>query len=149
MIEIVPCTPRHIIDLRKNLREKEKLEIKNFGLCARQALWNSFNESLNPKAVIADGKIAGVFGCCGTVIGQVGQPWMLATPVADNYPLQFALLYRQEVQKMLELYDVLENVVDASYKEAVKLLELIGFTVYDATPMGRNGALFRTFRMTA
>lgn len=149
MIEIVPSTPEHVIKLRKNLRESDAQEIRNFGGCIRKILWRTYNETLEPKTGLIDGDVAGMFGCCGTVIGEVGQPWMLATPLADKYPLQFALLYRQEVRKMLEIYPTLENIVDASYTKAIKLLEIIGFQVYDPEPVGPNKALFRKFRMSA
>lgn len=149
MITVVPCLPKHIIELRKNLREDDAREIRNFGLCIRRTLWRSFNETLEPKTVLVGDKVAGVFGCCGTVLGQVGQPWMLATPVADEYPLQFCLLYRQEVRKMLDNYPVLENIVDASYSKAIKLLEIIGFKVYNAKPIGPNKAMFRKFRLVS
>ena len=149
MITIVPSTPAHVIELRKNIRPEDAAEIKNFGTCLRRVLWKTFHETQSPKTVLVDGDVAGLFGCGGTVIGQTGKPWMLATHVADRFPLQFALLYRQEVWKMLDSYPVLENIVDATYHKAIKLLELIGFTVYDGEPVGPNGAMFRKFRMVA
>lgn len=148
MIDIVPATESHIIELRKNLRPEDEREIKNFGLCVRKILWTTFHETRHPMAVLVDGKIAGVFGCAGTIIGEIGRPWMLATPIADKYPLQFALLYRQEIKKMLKLYPVLENVVDATYHKAIKLMEIMGFEVYNAEPMGPRKAMFCRFRMT-
>ena len=148
-MQVIPCTERHITEIRRNLREGDKREILNYGLCIRDALWRSYNETLEPKAVIVEGQVAGVFGCCGTVLGYEGQPWLLTANIADKYPLQYALLFRHEVKKMLEHYDVLSNVVDATYEQAVKLLEMVGFKLYDAQPIGRNGALFRKFEMIA
>ena len=147
MIEIIQGTPSHVIELRKNLRELDAQEIRNFGACIRRVLWMTFNQTLVPKTVLVDGKVAGMFGCGGTVIGQVGKPWMLATPIADQYPLQFALLYRQEVRKMLEHYPILENLVDASYIQAIRLLKLMGFMVYDNEPI--HDGKFYKFRMVA
>ena len=71
----------------------------------------------------------------------------ITAKIAEKYPLQYALLFRAEVRKMLERYDVLENYVDASYDQAIKLLEMVGFSVYDPEPYGRNGASFRKFRL--
>lgn len=146
-MQIVRATEAHVIELRRNLREGDKREIWNYGLCVRTALWRSFNETLEPKAAIVEGQVAGIWGVCGTVLGYTGQPWLLTAKIAEKYPIQFALLYRQEVRKMLEIYDVLENVVDFSYKEAIKLLNLCGFTVHDPLPLGPNGELFSRFEM--
>jgi hypothetical protein len=73
----------------------------------------------------------------------------LTTPIVEQHPLAFVLYYRQEVRAMLKLFPVLENIVDADYTQAVKLMELVGFTVSDPQPMGKNGKMFRKFRKVA
>lgn len=148
-IEILPATQKDIIDLRKNLREGDRREVLNFGTCLRRILWDSFNYTPDPKSIFVEGKLAAVFGCGGTIIGEVGKPWLLTTPVSEKYPLLFVRTYRQQVMEMLENYPVLENMVDASYAKAIKLLEMVGFSVYDPEPFGAHGALFRKYRMTA
>jgi len=42
---------------------------------------------------------------------------------------------------------VLSNYVDASYRQACKLLEVIGFRLSDPVPIGPQRALFHEFRM--
>ena len=146
-IEVVPATAAHIVELRRNLRDGDKNEILRAGWCVRDALWRCLNNTLEPKTALIDGAVAGAWGCEGTVLGYKGVPWLLTAKIAEKYPLQYALLFRAEVRKMLERYDVLENYVDASYDQAIKLLEMVGFSVYDPEPYGRNGASFRKFRL--
>ena len=147
-IEIFSSTPKDIINLRRNLREGDKREVLNFGNCLRRILWDSYNYTLEPKSIFVDGQLAAVFGCGGTVLGNVGKPWLLTTPVSEKSPILFVRVYRQQVMEMLENYPVLENMVDASYTKAIKLLEMVGFSVYHAEPIA-SGAMFRKFRMTA
>ncbi len=148
-IEILPSVQKDIIDLRRNLREGDRREVLSFGPCLRRILWDSFNYTHNPKTIFVDGELAAVFGCGGTVIGNVGRPWLLTTPVSEKSPLLFVRTYRQQVIKMLDDYPVLENMVDASYSKAIKLLEMVGFSVYEPEKYGYNGALFRKFELRA
>lgn len=147
--KIVPATPAHLIELRKNMRPADRQEMLNYGGCMRRLLWQTYHDTLEPKAVLVDGKVAGVFGCIGTVIGMVGKPWWLSTPIADAYPIPLALLYRQEVRKMLENYDMLENWVDSTYDKSIRLMKIIGFNVDPPMPYGPNGHPFCRFWMRA
>jgi len=149
VIEIVPCTRRHLLDLRKNIREGDKNEILRMGWCVRNALWKCFNETLEPKTALIDGETAACWGCSGTVLGMTGNPWLITAKISEKYPVAFYSIYKQEVSEMLEKWPVLTNVVDASYAQAIKILEMVGFKVYDEEPIGKDGALFRRFEMRA
>jgi hypothetical protein len=148
-IEILSASSAHVIELRKNLREGDRREILKLGSCLRRILWDTYNYTLEPKTIFVEGKLAAMFGCGGTVIGEVGHPWLLTTPLSEKYPLLFIRTYHEQVMKMLEAYPVLENMVDASYLKAIKLLEIIGFKVYDPEPVGPNQVMFRKFQMRA
>lgn len=149
MIEIVKTIPSHMIELRKNIREEDAREIRNYGGCLRRILWQTYHETPEPRTALVDGMVAGIYGCIGTVIGEVGKPWMLATTVADRFPIEFALLYRQEIKKMLENYEMLENWVDSTYDKSIRLMKIIGFNVDEPAPYGPKGALFCRFWMRA
>lgn len=149
MMEVIEALPRHLLSLRRNLREGDICEIKKYGDTIRMALCNTYSNSIIKKSLIIDGNVAAMYGCCGIILGQVGTPWLFTTPLIEKYYPYLASLYRREVRKMLEIFPVLENHVDAEYIGAVKLLELAGFTLYDAEPIGHNRAMFRKFQMVA
>lgn len=145
MIEITQTLPSHIEELADNLREADAKEITCFGISIREALAESNRHAQMSKTALVNGVVAGIWGLNGIILGDVGQPWLLTSPICDQYPLQFVLLYRQEVRKMLEMYPRLENIVDNSYTRAVKVLELVGFKLGEPQPMGHTGAMFRSF----
>lgn len=147
MVRVRETIPEDLAILRYCLRAEDKREIINYGLTPERAIYASYRITLEPMTVLIDDKIAAVYGCSGAPICDVGKPWVLTTALCDDYPLQFALFYRQEVRKMLVRFPVLENIVDATHEKAIKLLELIGFTIYPAEPMGPKGELFSKFRM--
>lgn len=150
MIEIIPTIPAHVEELGDNLRQEDVCEVLKFGVGVRKALWRSYRGAVIKNTILIDGKVAAIYGCGGTVIGRVGRPWLLTSPLVEKYYLQLALLYRREAKKMLKIYPVLENIVDAHYHKAVRLLELAGFKLYGPQPLGpNNSAMFRKFRLEA
>lgn len=142
MIDILPTTQEHIFELRDNLRDEDKKEIARFGVSDHEALWASWQDSIICKTAIVEGKVAGIWGISGCLWEGVGRPWILTAPICDKYPIHFALLYRQEMREMLRIFPVLENYVDAAYHKSLKLLEIMGFTLYNPERYGPNGGMF-------
>ena len=148
-IEIVSTLPEHITELRENLRESDRKEIACFGLPERKAIWRSYKVSILCKTALVDGKVGAIWGIGGCVLDNVGNPWLLTSDLCDKYPLKFAIEYRKEVRRILGLFNVLENMVDASYTKAVKMLEISGFQLSEGVPIGPHKAIFRKFRIEA
>jgi hypothetical protein len=149
MITILPATAKDIIELRKTMREEDRREVLNLGPCLRRILWDSFNYTHDPKTIFVDGKLAAIFGCSGVLLGQVGKPWLLTTTVSEKYPVLFVRTYREQVAEMLKNYPVLENMVDASYAKAIKLLEMVGFSIGEPEEYGYYKKPFRRFTMVS
>lgn len=145
-IEIIPTTAAHIAELRRTIREGDRLEIENTsGSCAK-GLWRSFKQGLCNKTGLVDGCVAACWGVGGVYGGQVGEPWLLTSgEVLKVSPLTFSRIYRQEAEKMLQLFPRLENWVDSNYGSAVRLLKISGFTVDEPQKLG-NGMFSRFWR---
>jgi hypothetical protein len=149
MIEILNTIPEHLSELRENLRAEDRKELACFGISDRDALFRSWENSVICKTATVDGKVAGIWGVIGCVWEGVGCPWLLTAPICEQYPLQFALLYRQELREILKIFPVLENFVDASYHKSIKILEIMGFNLYNPEQYGPKGGLFRKFQKVA
>lgn len=145
-IEIVNSLPEHIWPLCANMRDADKAEVQKLGLSPRLAVRSSFRNSMMCRTVLVDGEVAAMYGVVGTPMGLVGRPWMLSAKASElKGALPFAFLYRQEIKNMLKMFPMLENWVDAAYTESVRLLQLVGFKLDDAEPLGANKAMFRRF----
>lgn len=141
--EIVPCTLDHIAELCNFMRQSDKDEIESFGISVTAAALNSYNACEENKTVLADGKVAACFGVY-PLSSDKGHPWLLTTVELEKInPLKFYRMYKCEVDEMLLKFHCLENYVDARYTKAVRLLEILGFSLGEPEPYGDG--IFRKF----
>jgi hypothetical protein len=106
----------------------------------------SFRVSLTrPKVAVVDGEVAAIWGMGGDILSDTGIPWLLTTAAIERMPVTFIKQARIELARMLARKRRLENHVLAEYSQAVRLLEVLGFTLADPAPVGRNRVLFRRF----
>jgi hypothetical protein len=143
---IVDATVEHVRSLGGRLRTEDALEITSLGETPRSALWHSFRGSPFRRTVLVDGKVAGMWGVHGDLMGERGTPWFLTAPEIERIPVFVVKQGRQEVARMLRIYPHLSNYVLASYCRAVRFISLLGFTVEDATLI--RGVPFRRFWRT-
>lgn len=143
---VTETTPDHVDALADRLRKGDACELALFGLSSRKALWRSYKSSLICRTGLIDGEVGGIWGVCGTVLGDVGRAWLLTSGLCDLYPLGFAKLYRMEVRDMLLGFAALEVVADASYTKATKMLELAGFKLRETNTVGDG--MSGTYEMT-
>lgn len=146
VIEIVRTTPQHLRELAPKLRAEDEAEILAFGLTLEKALWRSYKSSVMRKTALIDGEVAAVWGVCGHFLGTVGAAWLLTGSAVDKVsPLKFTRIYQQEVKEMLHLFPKLSNIVDADHSAALRLLDIVGFTLGEPKIMGSKGKLFVRF----
>lgn len=145
-VDIMPSKSWHVGYLKGNLRVEDANEILRFGISVSRGLRISYRHSIIRKTAMIDGSVAAMWGCSGDMLGQSGQPWLLTTPEVHSIsPLRFCRIYQEEVYKMLDVFPVLVNYVDAEYSNAIRLLDIIGFEIGEPEPMGENKALYRKF----
>lgn len=148
IIQIEPTEPAHIAELKANIREKDACEILRFGIPVHRGIWRTYRNALLRRTAFIDGFVAAVWGCNGSFLGKTGTPWLFTTPQVEKIsPLRFARIYQQEVANMLEIWPQLSNYVDAEYEAAIRLLDIVGFTIGEPEPLGFKGALYRKFEM--
>ncbi len=143
---IVDMKPAHLLEIRNRLRSGDAMEITCLGLGISRALWRSYRSSLISRTAYVDGEIAAVWGCGGSALGGIGEPWLLTSPAIEKIPVSFVREARQEVNAMLGIFPVLQNYVAANYRQACRFLECVGFDLGEAFPAGPARAPFRQFR---
>lgn len=145
-ILIVPAIAAHIRELSQTIRDDDRKEIEIFGISCEKGLWRSFKTGLMNQTALIDGRVAAIWGCAGTYMGTVGQPWLLTSYEVEKIsPLRFAKIYQKEVFKMLNLFPHLSNFVAADYEKAVRLLSIVGFTIGEPEKIGQG--IYRKFEM--
>lgn len=145
-IQLVSTTPAHIRALGETIRRDDKREIESYGFTCAKGIWRSYKQSLMNRCALVDGKVAAVWGVAGTFLGDTGQPFLLTSYESEKIsPLRFAKIYQFQVYEMLKLFPSLVNFVLADYSKAVRLLQIVGFTLGEPEMLGQG--LYRKFSM--
>lgn len=147
-VEIMAAEIGHVRELQSTLRVKDQAEARAMGLDPRKGLFYAYRNSLFRYTAKANGKVVAMWGVYGTPLANIGMPWLITGDnIYEASPLQFAREYKKQVQSIRHLFPVLENYVDANYPEAVRMLEIAGFTLTGPYKFGPNDSLFLKFRM--
>jgi hypothetical protein len=150
---IVPCQPEHIVALGKTLRDADRREIENLGFGVKKALYRAYRNSVMCRAALIHGEVAAVWGLAVALrenvspLSDLGVPWLHTSALVEQVPFSFVRVGKRELAAMMRLRPKLESFVAANYKEAVKFLKILGFTVDKAEPLGLNGSLYCRFHM--
>lgn len=148
--KILTATLAHVQELGKNMNAEDVAELKALGLKPHRALWRGWKVSTIRKALIVDGEVAAIWGVVGGFMGTTGIAWLLTGPKFRQIPpIRLARLYQNEVRKLLETYQVIENLVDCGYIGAVRMLKIAGFSFDDPMPVGKFKSSFMRFYKAA
>lgn len=149
MIEILPATPDHAVDLAPRLRPRDIAEIEaSSGRPALDVLAESINRALWSEALIVDGCVEalGGLGTLSMMFGP-GVPWLVGSNRMNERKRWFLMQSRRQVDRMLASYDQLVNFVDARNGPAILFLRWLGFTLDEPVPWGHAGLPFHRFHM--
>jgi hypothetical protein len=128
-ITIEKTTLAHIRDMAEVMQEQTSEIAKKMGAEPRRLLWQSYKRSFMCKSVFINGKIAAIFGISGVLYGDVGMPWLILSDEVNEYPFRVAFMYKRELNKMQEMFPILQDYVDETNKKAIRMLELMGFQI--------------------
>jgi hypothetical protein len=127
------------------MREEDKQEIWHLARATPyDALWGAMGHCKYNRVVLLDGQVVCMFGIGGKE-GEVGVPWMLASPLLTKISKQFLLECRGFLDEMSENYTSLYNVAWSKNETHIKWLKWLGFDIHPAKPMGPDGELFHEF----
>lgn len=128
-ITITNTTPWHLREMAEAMQADSAETAVKMGMTPLKALWSSYRQSVICKSAFIDGKLAAIWGISGNMLSEVGKPWLVLTPETQNYPMRVAFRYKQEINKMLEMFPVLEEWVPEDNEKSIRMLELMGFKV--------------------
>ena len=147
-IKIVAATVEHAMAI--DLRPGDLREIEALGLSPREGLALSLARSVWADAYLAGPEVAALVGLAlQPLVGGVAMPWLLTGRPVDRHRKAFLRLTRARTRRMLAEHGTLVAEVHAEYREAVRWLAWLGFTLAPPRPLGPLGAPFHQATMRA
>ena len=148
-VEIRDIEPQDIDELVLNMRQADRDEVAAITtLPLHQIVSDSVKLSTYSKAGLVNGELACLWGVCPiSLLSSKGSPWLLATPVIEQYPMAFLRRCKPYIKKFKELYSSMENYVDVRNTVAIHWLKWMGFKFDEAKPWGVKGLDFYRFTM--
>ena len=145
--EVRPSDVRDIYRLAANLRPQDQAEVVALGIDPKRGIRENFRNAMLRKSYFVDGELAAMTGVCGSLLSDIGYPYLLTTKLVERVPVSFVKLAREGIADMLRHKLRLEAYVAADYTKACRFLAAIGFTIGKPEPLGSHGALFRKLTM--
>lgn len=148
---IRPTEPGDAATLFANLRPADLAECQAYGHADLAAsLEANVRRSILCWTGLVDGELAAILGVAPVnVLGGMGSPWMLGTPVLDAHQRVLVRSTPEYIARMLKAFPHLVNFVHARNTTSVRWLRRLGFTLHEAVPFGPLGEPFHPFEMRA
>lgn len=148
-VTIEPTQPGDAAELFANLRPADLAECRAYGHADMAAnLEDSVRRSVLCWTGRVDGRLAAILGVTPiALLGGVGSPWMLGTPVLEQHWRVLVRVTPEYIDRMLQVFPHLFNFVHAENRTSVRWLRRLGFTVRPVMPYGRLGEPFHPFEM--
>lgn len=148
-VDLRPPAPADADELAAGLRQQDIDELNAAGHHDHRAvIADGVARSDWCLTALVGGRVACIFGVArmGTLLDPRGIPWMLGTDLVQQHRRAFVRLAPHYIQRMLQDYPHLVNVVHARNTLAVRWLQRAGFAL--RPPHQHNGEPFHVFEMT-
>lgn len=135
-----------VFDLAPRMRQADVDEVlARSGRDPKDALLAGLRNSDPALTLVgAEGEVVGMAGVVPGAPGR-GAPWMLCSDEIKRYAPTLVREGRKLIADWLRRYGTLMNFVDARNTVHIRWLELMGFKLGPAAPLGVNGELFLPF----
>lgn len=126
MIKVIETHMTDCLDLSKNLREQDEVEISlSNGYSPLQAITLSFTMSQECHTIMYNDAPVGMFGVVDS--GMFAAPWLLASKEIEQFPVTFIKECTKWVDSMNDKHPLLINYVHKENTAAIKWLKYLGF----------------------
>ena len=135
--------------MAKYIRPSDRQEVKaTVSYPIKKAVRACVAFSSYSRAALADGQLGLLWGVGPvSLLAGTGSPWMLATPLIEEYPVMFLKACKKELEVIKSHYPILENHIDVRSEASIEWLKWLGFTIEDPAPWGWQGLPFHRFHM--
>ncbi len=149
---IVPLHLDHLAYLANEMSEDDRNECGAMGLGPFRALKLGLDNSVVSWCAlkVPEHRPLCAFGCLPLdgVLSGVGAPWFLSTPELRRYAVRFLKDCDEYLGRMLDIFPVLVEMVEARHVRGIKWVRWLGFELTGPVPWGPLGARFYRAEIT-
>lgn len=134
----------HMEELAFAMRPQDRREITRTtnGMPVRKIIQESVSRSVYSRVAVIDNRVAAMWGLLVPVLmGELGYPWAMTTPVVDKHHKLFVAGSRFYIREMSKIAPRMSVWVDGEYRSALRWLTYLGFDVDKRITV--NGFAFR------
>lgn len=148
-IKVVRLRPWHAKRIAQHMRQADRSEAMALaGLTPEQVAGYCVRTAVRGWAVLLNGQAVVMFGVSRrSAMTDTGVPWLLATPEAEQYPVNFLRRCKPYLAEIQKDFPRLVNYVDVRNTTAMQWLRWLGFRIHDSEPAGPFGRRFCKFTL--
>jgi hypothetical protein len=143
---IVPLDFGHLSYLANEMSQEDRAECAAMGLGPLRALKLGFDHSVVAWCAlkIPEYRPLCAFGCMALdgILSGRGSPWFLSTPELRKYGIRFLRDCDEYLDRMLDIFPVLVEMVDARHTRGIKWVKWLGFRLTGPEAWGPLGMPF-------
>lgn len=125
-ISLAPVSEEDMEELLPALLPEDSAEILAMGFSPEWGIRNSVETSLECVAIRESGRLAALFGVSEPIALADPRPWLLATAVIREHPIEFLWLSRKIISRWRGMFPYMVNYVDARHCRATTWLRWLG-----------------------
>lgn len=129
--EIIEAKPFHCGQISRILRYEHQRQLMLLGISIHAQMRAIFDASYYRKAWMIDGKLAGLGGVEGSLMGSTGLIWMALSERAMRYPVAIVRTAREQLEAISVTKTELYTTVISDDPAAQRLAVFLGFQAAD------------------
>ena len=130
-------------ELGPHLRKEDAAECEAFGLTPEGAVLMSVQSSIFCMTAWEEGSCLAAWGfTVPNIVGDHAQPWLLTSVGVLRHRKVMLRANRIFLKETQQKYPILETIVHAEYKKAIRWLRWLGFTIHKPVRVGPKNELF-------
>lgn len=147
MIDVVPTTKLHTVQLGCTMRRADVDECTALGLGTIEAAFDSWRASDYCSSLLVGGEVAAIGGLvmeapASALSMRTGIAWLLTAQPVERAPMALHRTAKAWLRGIRAHADRVWNHVDARHTVSLRWLEALGFRIHAARPHGPLGQPF-------
>jgi len=125
--QTIPAKAWHCGQIARLISSKNRDAMRAAGFDPHKEFSGAFDNTVDPKAWLIDGKLAALGGVAGSALSPYGFLWLALAESAARYPLAIIKEARRQIAEALATRrEIVTTIIPGNYR-AIRFAEFLGF----------------------